>query len=38
MMNAQTIHLKKPEGYELKKNEFYGVSHYGIELGLQFYL
>lgn len=38
MMNAQTIHLKKPKGYELKKNEFYGVSHYGIELGLQFYL
>ena len=36
--NMFTVSLKKPEGIELKSNEFYGVRRIGLEAGLRLYL
>ena len=37
-MNAFTMSLKKPEGYDTDKNEFYGIRRIDTLLGLRFYL
>ena len=36
-MNAFTMRLKKPDDFELKDNEFYGIQRLGIQLALNYY-
>ena len=36
-VGMSTLKLDKPEGYELKDNEFYGIQHVDILGGLRFY-
>ena len=37
-VNASTIKMDKPEGYDMDKNEFYGIKRLATLLGLRFYL
>ena len=32
-----SVRMKKPEGLELEKNEFYGITHFGLQAGLRYY-
>lgn len=36
-MNMITVRLDKPEGFELKDNEFYGIKRFGIQVGMRYY-
>ena len=36
-MNMITVKLDKPEGFELKDNEFYGIKRFGIQVGMRYY-
>lgn len=36
-INVFSVRLKKPEGLELEKNEFYGIEHFGLQGGLRYY-
>ena len=38
LLNSKRITMKKPEGFELQDDEYYGFGSIGILLGLQFYL
>lgn len=38
LLNSKSITMKKPEGFELQDDEYYGFGSIGILLGLQFYL
>lgn len=37
-MNTFSVRLDKPEGLELKKNEFYGIQRMGLQMGVRVYL
>jgi len=32
-----TQHLDEPDGFQLEKDQFYGIRHLGIEIGLRYY-
>ena len=36
-MNVIPVRMDKPDGYELKDDEFYGIDHLGTQLGMRYY-
>lgn len=36
-LNMITVKLDKPDGVELKKNEFYGIKRLGFQVGMRYY-
>jgi hypothetical protein len=36
-MNMITVKLNKPDGFELKDNEFYGIRRIGFQVGMRYY-
>ena len=36
-MNLFTVSMKRPDGLELRKDEFYGIQHIGLLGGLRYY-